>query len=560
MTTIRIALACILAGFQLLQAASAALDDADRRHQVDAVFAEYNQTHGPGMAVGVYQHGRPLYLQGYGMADLQNPTVIDPNTVFHVASMSKHFTAFAVLLLADEGKLDLDADIRRYLPGLPDFGKPITARHLIHHTSGLRDQESLYRLGGLDRDGVQRTAQILRLLSRQRSLNFSPGSEYAYSNTGYTLLGELVLATTGESLRAFTTRRIFEPLGMHDTFFLDDLREVVPHRAHAYARDRDRDGRWRASALNQESAGATNLQTTVADLARWAGNFSDPRVGDAALMARFTAAGQLDDGTPMDYGFGLSRGLTLGRDSVGHEGSEGDFNAMFLHFLDSGLSVAVLANRPADVVSLARRVAAIHLGDRTPPPPDPPARKRISPVLARALAGQYAAGRRVLQMSQQQGRLMWTHDGTPRPVVLRRDGCLDEGDQARAEGRYLCLDRDAQGRVLALEDGQPGGSRVRMVRYRRVAPADTDFDALVGRYRSEELDITYDATVVDGQLHLGASWRIAPVPLQPWYRDAFQGSWPFSHVAFERDDAGQPHTLVVGSGSRDLDVRFERMP
>ena len=211
-------------------------------HAIDALFDDV-EVNGPGAAVGIYHRGRPTLTRGYGLADLESGLPITPQTAFHAASVSKQFTAFAIALLAQEGAIDLEADVRDYLPYVPDFGSTITVRHLILHTSGLRNQVTLLLLR---RQGVEsRTTQhhVVNLVARQRTLNFPPRTDYSYSNTGYVLLAEIVFAGTGRSLREFTAERIFEPLGMQHTFFVDDVTEIVPRRASSYTRRRGEDGR-----------------------------------------------------------------------------------------------------------------------------------------------------------------------------------------------------------------------------------------------------------------------------------------------------------------------------
>src|SRR5262245_32446755 len=194
---------------------------------VDKLFAAWNKPTAPGCAVGVLRDGQRLYSQGYGMADLEHGARITPTTVFHIASVSKQFTAFAIYLLAQEGKLALDDDVRKYLPELHDFGKTITIRHLIHHTSGLRDQWNLLAMAGWRLDDVITEKDILRLVWRQRELNFAPGDKQLYSNTGYTLLGVIVKRVSGQSLREYTQEHIFKPLGMQHTHFHDEYGELV---------------------------------------------------------------------------------------------------------------------------------------------------------------------------------------------------------------------------------------------------------------------------------------------------------------------------------------------
>ena len=208
-------------------------DDGPRTSGVDAVFADI-LAEGPGAAVIVMEDGQVVHRAGYGMAQLDHGIPISPDTVFDIASVSKQFGAMAALLLEADGKLDFDADVRTYVPELPSFGHTITVRHLVHHTSGIRDWPHVMALAGMEMSDVISFEKIIRMLLQQKSINFPPGSEYAYSNTGYNLLALIIERTSGTSFREFTTERIFKPLGMTNTHFSDDYNEVVPRRAESY--------------------------------------------------------------------------------------------------------------------------------------------------------------------------------------------------------------------------------------------------------------------------------------------------------------------------------------
>src|SRR5688572_23869827 len=217
----------------LAPAADAQLPSATQR-RVDSVFMHLDRTDSPGCVVGISQQGRPVYQRGYGMSDLQHRIALGPQSIFHVASISKQFTALSVALLAEEGKLSLDDEVRKHITELPDYGTPITVRQLIHHTSGLRDQWNLLSYAGWRGDDVITERDVLDIVTRQRGLNFKPGDEYLYSNTGYTLLAIIVQRVSGKSLREFADERFFAPLGMRDTHFHDDHTMIVPGRTAAY--------------------------------------------------------------------------------------------------------------------------------------------------------------------------------------------------------------------------------------------------------------------------------------------------------------------------------------
>jgi CubicO group peptidase (beta-lactamase class C family) len=267
----------------------------DRAASVDEVFKEFTVPGSPGCTVAVYQDGKTILSRAYGMANLDHDVRLTPSSIFHVASVSKQFTAAAILLLAQDGKLTLDDDIRKHVPELPDFGTKITVRHLIHHTSGLRDQWSLLGLAGwrYSRDLIT-DDDVLAVLTRQRELNFTPGERHLYSNSGYTLLAVIASRVSGKSFRAFTDERIFKPLDMTNTHFRDDFAEIVKHQAYGYTRQ---SGTFKLSVTNFDTAGATSLLTTAEDLAKWDANFQNPVVGGAALVAAMEARGRLNDGS-----------------------------------------------------------------------------------------------------------------------------------------------------------------------------------------------------------------------------------------------------------------------
>src|SRR5438067_6009455 len=226
-----------LASAILLVAAPLAAQSADPTARLDSIFRAYARTDRPGCAVGVTQQGQPLVEKGYGMADLEHDAPITPRTVFEAGSVSKQITAGAIVLLSLDGKLSLDDDVRKYLPELPEYGTTITIRHLLTHTSGLRDWGSVVALGGWPRTTRGYTNDLVLDVARhQRSLNYTPGQYYSYTNTGYNLLALVVGRVSGKPLAQFTKERIFEPLGMTQTEWRDDFTRVVKGRAVAYAR------------------------------------------------------------------------------------------------------------------------------------------------------------------------------------------------------------------------------------------------------------------------------------------------------------------------------------
>ena len=292
-----------------------------------------------------------------------------------LGSVSKQFTAAAVLLAARQGALSLDDDIRTWVPEVPDYGPTITIRHLVHHTSGLRDYLELGAYAGRRLEDVWPSREILALISRQEGTNFAPGERYMYSNTGYFLLSEIVHRATGKTLREFARDHMFGPLEMRNTRFHDDYREPIPHRAVGYRQDGDR---WVMNhAWGFDQVGSGGVYSSIEDLARWDAEFYRETVGGAGFREAMLERGVLNDGTVLDYAFGLDIGEYRGRPTVSHGGALAGFRSEWLRFPDDTTTVLVLCNFPSSAPGRrAREVADILLADRFPAveaSPDPSA-------------------------------------------------------------------------------------------------------------------------------------------------------------------------------------------
>ncbi len=331
----------------------------DRIEQYARTFIGDGKT--PGAAVAVARDGKIVYSAGFGYANLEYDIPVTPQTVFHVASLSKQVTAFAIALLADQGKISLNDDIRRYLPELNDFGHTITIDHLVHHTSGLRDQWNLLAMAGWRLDDVITQKQIMRLIAKQRELNFKPGDEMVYCNTGYTLMAEIVSRVSGESFADWTRKNIFEPLEMKNTLFYDDHEKVVQNRAYSYRLAEDG---FRKSVLSYANTGATSLFTTVEDFSLWAANFKTMKVGNPNVMEMMSRRFVLNNGDTTDYSFGQGHGKYKGLNSIAHGGADAGYRTYIVRFPEQDLSVVVFGNNASFVPARIANVAAEqYLGD-----------------------------------------------------------------------------------------------------------------------------------------------------------------------------------------------------
>jgi CubicO group peptidase (beta-lactamase class C family) len=347
--------------------ASGAAVDSSVHGRVDRIFAQWDRTDSPGCALGVYQNGRVEYARGYGMANLELGVALSPQSVFDIGSTSKQFTAMSIMLLAREGKLSLEDDIRKYIPELPPYGKTITIRHILTHTSGIRDYLTLWALAGVDDADLTTDQDALDLIARQKELNFAPGEQWLYSNSGFFLASIIVQRVSGKTLAQFAAERIFAPLGMTHTRFNNDHMAVIPNRATGYA-PRDSGSGWATAMSNFEQMGDGAVQTSIEDMLRWDENFYTGTVGGMETLASMQKTASLNDGKQQTYALGLMIDKFRGLRTVSHGGSWAGYRAELLRFPDQHLSVSCLCNLARTNPSqLARRVAEIYLGDRMTP-------------------------------------------------------------------------------------------------------------------------------------------------------------------------------------------------
>ena len=301
------------------------LDDATIR-KIDELFSAWNIAGTPGYGVGVVKDDSLIFTKGYGMANLEYHVPITASTVFYVASVSKQFTAYCITLLVRQKKVNPEQDIRVYLPWFPDLKRKITVENLLHHTSGIRDDLNMVAISGLGIDGTLTNDQVVRMLKKQRGLNFNPGERYSYSNSNYILLSEIVKAVSGRSLREFADSAIFKPLGMANTHFHDDPSELVEERAVSYLAAEN--GNYHNAPQNIYTVGDGGLMTTVKDASKWIANFYNPRAGDARDIDALTKTGKLSGGKELSYASGIAVTEHAGWKVYSHAGGLHGYSAI----------------------------------------------------------------------------------------------------------------------------------------------------------------------------------------------------------------------------------------
>ncbi len=519
-------------------------------NQVDAVFAQWDKSNSPGCALAVVQDGEIIYSRGYGMANLDYDLAIRPDSVFHIASISKQFAAFSIALLAQDGKLSIDDDIRKYIPEIPDYGDTITIRHLAHHTSGLRDQWDLLSMAGWRENDIKTNADVLYLASRQKELNFKPNDEYLYSNTGYTLLGLIVERVSGQTLRQFTTEHIFKPLGMKNTHFHDDFEMIVKNRAYGYSPRAE--GGYRISIPLFDTVGATSLFSTVEDLALWEQNFYHKRVGGEAIIDLMLKPAVLNRGEEIDYAFGLRVFQYRGVRAFGHSGADAGYRSDFICFPDQRFAVIIFCNIDNVMPGVrSKKVADIYLADRLQASPAETEKIKLSQEQLASKAGVYrdpkTTGTRRLEMRNGQLWAILAAD-----FALPMEATTTEKFEVQGYPIKIVFVDNAGKRELHEDAGSGKLDIYEWVDAPTLTPEQHgDF---VGKYYSVELETQYQVELTPDGL-IFKHYKHQPQLLKPTAVDAFFGQ---GDLQFTRDSSGKVDGFTWFTG-RIRKQRFERV-
>jgi len=521
----------------------------------DTLFAPLAQPGSPGCAAGVERRGERLLTRGYGLASLEWEIPITRQTVFDVASVSKQVTAMAVLLLEKDGLLSLDDDVRRHLPELPPYPRTVTLRHLLHHTSGLRDYLDLLALKGVPVESVTTDAQALALVVRQKGVDFPAGEEMRYCNTGYFLLSQVVRRVSGKSLRAFAAERVFGPLGMRETRFADDHAEVVPRRATGYAPRAA--GGFTLAMSGWEQTGDGGILTTLDDLLRWGRALDDGTLAGRELVERMETEGKRNDGAPTGYGLGMSLSRFDGRKVVFHAGSWTGYRATLLRVPSERLDVAVLCNlSSAHPDAVARALARLVLdptADAPAPAATPSARavRDLTPYPGLYRSARLGTLRRVYLRD---ARLRISRAGSPPSQELVPNG-TDEFVPVDSLGpeppvRMRFEPGRKVPRLTIVRDGVPET-------YEAVpswTPAASELSDFTGTFTSDELEMSLKVALEDGRLFVRAK-TLPAEPLEPTFPNAF--ALPGWQLDFTRDRGGRVESLSLRS-ERLNGIRFLR--
>jgi len=529
--------------------------------RIEALFDARDNADMPGgFAAAVIKDGHVLFAKAYGFADSENGVLFTTQTVANYASVAKQFTGYAVAMLVRDGKLSLDDDIRRYLPDLPDFGATITVRHLLYHTSGIRDWWGLVKLCGRYPDDVITEDFMMKLVMNQKELNFKPGDSFQYSNTGYFLLARIVSEVTGTPFREWMRENVFGPLGMNATHFADDYRELIPHRARSY--EKDEGGEFRNSTNNMEIYGSSCLLSTLDDMIKWGMNYEPTDPGAIVAWRMMLEKGRLNNKDSIDYGFGISFSNKDGITSYGHGGSCNGFLSQISYYPEQRLTYLLICNRDPSGVYVDDALLRLFTGRTLE---DEKATKevssrfteaRIDPVLLDDYAGTYLFfSDNVISFENKEGHLVahlpWES------ITLYPE----------SENKFFRRDFDAQfeftrndiGSVTSVIYWFKGSANPPLRKLNSDVSGDSDAAALCGDYYCPELRTSYRVTTKNNRLTL---WHLhnEDVALLKLDRDRYLGDkWWCEKVRILRDESDR----IVGfrldaDGGNVQGLRFVR--
>ena len=538
---------CILL-ISFLVLSSIWLSADEKTNKVDALFAQWDNKDSPGCALAIVQNGEIIYKRGYGMANLELEVPISPQSVFYIGSVSKQFVSASIALLALQNKLSLDDDIRKHIPEMPDYGTPITIRNLIHHTSGERDYLTLLGIAGVD-FGSYHEQDVLDLICRQKELNFKPGEEYLYSNSGYLLLSVIVHRASGKTLREFADENIFKPLGMIHSHFHDDYRQLIKNRATGYL------AAGKENYLNFistfDNVGSGGLFTSVEDLFLWDQNFYHHKVGGQEMFDLMHTRGTLNSGEKIDYAFALDIGEYKSLRVVEHGGALGGYRSTLTRFPDQKFSVIILSNLSSfNPSGLAFQVADIYLADsfqeaqsKTGTPPietiELPAEKlkdKVGSYINKKSGSSYSIRIRDNQLE---------FFGQGQRLTL---GAIDEntffvtGIQTSIRMEF---EKQGEEKPTLLHITQKSTPVRTYEFYERARPTPEELEEYTGDYTSDELEATFNLSLRKNRLYF--THRNAPAAaFVSLSKDIF--SVGNMRIIFSRDDSGQITSFIVNAG------------
>lgn len=528
--------------------------------KVDSLFAEWDAPDLPGGAIGVMINGETVFSKAYGRASLEYDVPNTPGTIFNTGSVSKQFTAMGIVLLDQRGEISVDDDIRKYLPELPEFEEKITIRHMLHHTSGLRSLHAMLELAGWRGDDSRTNEDLNRFMRQQKDLNFKPGDEYAYCNTGYMLMVNIIEKVSGEEFPEWMKENIFEPLGMNNTYVEDNYNRVVPNNATSYYRNVEKE--YERSVEYWGYVGSGNMHSTTADLLKWLKNFYSPRTKWQQAFKTIQTLDKFNDGFHNEYAFGVVVDRHNGYERIQHGGAIGGFRAFVSVYPKEKLSIAILANFPTNTRAKSDQIAAIVFSDsegeyleNSTPGMSTPKRELSTEELVKYAASYW-------NDKENYARKIYIKNDTLRyyrsptsesPIVpIGKDVFQMLGVSAELKIEFIL--NDGEKKMMVTESG---GRPSLFHSFEIVEDSRANLEEYSGKFYSPELETAYSIYTKADTLYYHHA-RHGDYSMKVIKKDVIEGEWPMLIAKYQRDESGKINGILVSNG-RVRNLWFEKV-
>ncbi len=526
--------------------------------QIDSLFIDWNKPNHPGGAIGIVQNGKTVFSKAYGLASLEYLVPNATGTLFNIGSVSKQFTAMGIVLLHQQGKLSVDDDIRKYLPELPQFSHTISIRHMLHHTSGLRSLHAMLALAGWRVDDSRTNEDLNRFMKNQRDLNFKPGDEYLYCNTGYMLMVDIIEKVTQEKFTDWIKKSIFEQLGMIDTYAEDNYSRVVPNNATSYSRGRNNE--FERNVEFWGYIGSGNMHSTTGDILKWLANFYNPQPGWEARFKMLQTLDKFNNGEENTYAFGISTWEFNGIKGIGHGGGIGGFSARMCVYPAEKLSIVILTNFSSSSAGRKERLITELLLENVATEEDEPLNNSTKTVTLSNI-----------ELAKYEGSFWNDKDNYARKIYLKKDTLRyyrSENSESPivpiGENEFQMLNvtvdlkvkfeisGEKKTMIVTIDDGEPIISQG----FEVVDLSKNEIALYTGRFYSYELETTYDIYLKGDTLSYHHA-RHGDSEMNILKKDVFRGQWPFRIVKYKRNTEDKIMGIFVSNG-RVRNLWFEK--
>ncbi|WP_109098855.1 serine hydrolase [Aquimarina sp. AU58] len=529
--------------------------------KIDSLFTSWNFPNHPGGSIMVVKNNKTIFSKAYGLASIEYNVTNSTNTLFNIGSISKQFTAMGIVLLEEQNKLSFEDDVRKHLPELPDFGETITIRHLLHHTSGLRDLHGLLGLAGWRRNDLETNEDLYRIIKNQKELNFKPGEEFLYCNTGYILLAQIIERKSKSSFNDWMKKNIFDPLGMKNTYVEDQYDRVVANNTTSYYSQKE----FKRAIESWGYFGSGNMHSTTKNINLWLHNFINPREKWVTAFNKLLSTTPLNNGYKTNYGFGVRIENHLEKKMIQHGGAVGGFRAVARVYPEEQLQIVILSNfSKSNIGSKIDKIAKIifesnektQLKSITKKPQISNQFIRLSNKKLKQFEGIYWSdiekiGRKVYVKND---TLRYSSSETSEWPLVAIGKNTFEMLLRQYENPIVKFDGGTHQMIITFSNGSPGIFEFLQSNQQQNT---NDLTALVGDYYSSELKTTYSILLKESDIYC-EHIRHGKIKIKQLYNNIFSGGWPIGIIEIERDKEGKVNGLRMSNG-RTRNVWFKKV-